>query len=78
VPNANVPVKPVIVKPLSVTLESTVAVPEPEEELNIATSADPATAAPLDPPEVSDQLVVLDQFPLPPATQYLFAMIKPV
>jgi hypothetical protein len=53
-------------------------VPEPEEELNIAESAEPGADDPLDPPELADQLVVLDQFPLPPETQNLNAMIKPV
>ena len=52
-----------------VTLLSTVAVPAPDEALNVAVSAEPGTDAPDAPPVVADQLVVLLQFPVPPATQ---------
>jgi hypothetical protein len=69
VPNANVPVNPVIVSVWMVTLLSTVAVPAPDEALNVAVSAEPGTEAPEPPPEVADQLVVLLQLPVPPATQ---------
>ena len=60
-----------------VTLLSTVAVPDPEEALNVTVSPEPGTDAPEPPPDVADQLVVLLQFPLPPATQNRFAMITP-
>jgi hypothetical protein len=75
VPNANVPVNPVIVKVWIITLESTVAVPAPEFASNKAASEVLGTDAPLAPPEVADQLVVLLQSPVPPVTQNLFAII---
>lgn len=60
-----------------VGLMLSVAVPEPEEALNVAVSAEPGTDAPEAPPVVADQLVVLFQFPVPPVTQNLAAMLTP-
>ena len=77
VPYASVPVKPVIVSVWMVTLLSTVAVPAPDDALKVAVSAEPGTDAPDAPPVVADQLVVLLQFPVPPATQKRAAMITP-
>lgn len=77
VPNANVPVNPVMVSVWIVTLLSTVAVPAPDDALKVAVSAEPGTDAPDAPPVVADQLVVLLQFPVPPATQKRAAMITP-
>jgi hypothetical protein len=68
-PNANVPVNPVIVNVWIVGLMSNVAITAPELASNVAVSADPGTDAPDAPPVVADQLVVLLQFPVPPATQ---------
>ena len=63
------------------TLESTVAVPEPELALNVAVSEEPGTDAPAVPPEVADQFWVSIQFPVPPVvpvvTQNLLAMLTP-
>ena len=60
-----------------VTLLSTVAVPAPELALKAAVSALPGTDAPLAPPELADQLVVLLQFPVPPETQKRAAIRSP-
>jgi hypothetical protein len=55
VPNANVPVNPTVASVCTVTLLSTVAVPDPEDALKVAVSADPGTDAPAAPPDVADQ-----------------------
>ena len=51
------------------------AVPEPDDALNVAVSDAPGTLAPLDPPLAVLQLVVLDQLPVPPETQNLAAIL---
>ena len=51
--------------------------PEPEEALNVAVSAEPGTDAPEAPPEVADQLEVSFQLPVPPVTQNRAAMLIP-
>ena len=58
-------------------LMSSVTVPEPELASNAAVSAEPGTEKPEAPPEVSDQLVVLFQLPVPPVTQNRAAMLIP-
>ena len=81
VPNANVPVNPVMVSVWTVTLLSTVAVPAPEDALKVAVSAEPGTDAPAVPPDVADQFWLLLQLPVPPVvpvvTQNRAAMITP-
>jgi hypothetical protein len=76
-PKASVPVKPVQVKVWMSGLMSSVTEPAPEEASNITSSIVLGTGAPETPPESKDQLVVLFQLPVPPVTQYLFAMIIP-
>jgi len=52
-------------------------VPEPEEALKVAVSAEPGTDAPEAPPVVADQLEVSFQLPVPPVTQNRAAMLIP-
>jgi hypothetical protein len=78
VPNARVPLNPVIVSLLIVRLISKVDTPVPEEALNITGSPVSGTLAPGEPPEDALQLFVLDQLPVPPVlpvTQYLVGII---
>jgi hypothetical protein len=67
--------EPVVVKLLHNKAPVRVIVPEPEEPLKNTSSAAVGTLAPLAPPEVADQTVVLVVFHVPvPPTQYLSAI----
>ena len=68
------PENPAAFKDCIVGLMFIVQVPEPELPSKIATSLVDGTVAFLAPPLVADQLVVLFQFPVPPDTQYRFAI----
>jgi hypothetical protein len=76
VPVANVNDDPVVVILLQANAPVMVIVPDPELALKNTSSAVVGTEAPVDPPDVADQLAVEEVFQVPvPPTQYLSAMI---
>jgi hypothetical protein len=77
VPKLNVPVKPAKLKVCTSALMSSVTVPEPESPSNLGPSTETGTDAPGAPPELTDQLEVSFQLPVPPETQNLKAMLTP-
>src|SRR5512135_3481530 len=67
--NVQKPLSSVRLSTEMLTLCEMVKAAEPELALMMALSAAPGTLAPLPPPSVADQLLVLFQEPVPPGTQ---------
>jgi hypothetical protein len=75
----SVPANPVQLSPTTVTVAARTETPVPELASKYTKSPVKLVGAeaPRGPPDVADQLLVLDQFPVPPETQYRFAITQP-